>query len=131
MKGPKRPTGLRRGQPLVALGLLLSAWVGARAVLHEGFAEPSPVPVIQMQPARTAPVVAARLVPRPAAAEASAAQIRPAPPRPFVEAPGAAPDFERLQKAEDHQLLWLDAVAPPSNRGDAAEPAPEGQGFTE
>lgn len=40
MSAPKRPSNLRRGQPVIALGLLLTAWVGARAVLFE-----HPVPV--------------------------------------------------------------------------------------
>lgn len=35
MSEPKRPSNLRRGQPVIALGLLLTAWVGARAVLFE------------------------------------------------------------------------------------------------
>lgn len=35
MSEPKRPSNLRRGQPVIALGLLLTAWVGARAMLFE------------------------------------------------------------------------------------------------
>ena len=59
MKGPRRPRGLRRGQPLVALGLLLTAWVSARAVLHEEFEPALPKPAVQAQsvPARPATVI--------------------------------------------------------------------------
>lgn len=112
MTGPRRVPHLRRGQPLIALGLLLTAWVGARAVLHDGSAETVRQPEVAARPAVRAPVAPIRAVQAKAAAERPVLLPRPAPARPFVAAPQAPPDFERLRLAEEHQLLWQAAVAP-------------------
>lgn len=124
MKGPRRPRGLRRGQPLVALGLLLTAWVSARAVLHEEFEPALPKPAVQAQSVPARPVVTTGLPPQGDAEGRSVPHVRPAPPRPFVEAPGAAPDFERLRLAEEHQLLWASAVAAQPEPAEVADRAP-------
>ncbi|MDP3905824.1 hypothetical protein [Novosphingobium sp.] len=111
MKRQRPPNRLRRGHPLIALGLVMTAWVGARAVLRD---DPAPEPVIA---ARAAPAVrpAAQAMTAPGPAPERQAAVRPAPvpQRPFVAAPAAAPDYERLRLAEGHQLLWQAAVAPP------------------
>lgn len=119
MTRPRRSNRLRRGQPLIALALLLSAWVGARAVLQDSFSAPAPEPssVVRAGPEPVAPPAMAATAPPASVAETSVVRVRPAAPRPFVTAPQAAPDFERLRQAEEHQLLWLSAVAP------GAEPA--------
>lgn len=116
---------LRRGQPLIALCLLLTAWVGARAVLYEDPA-PSPPPLAEKAKVAAPPAVRppapaqAALMPQPVVRPA------PAPQRPFVTAPAAAPDFERVRLAEGHQLLWQAAVAPPPVPDAAAPALPEG-----
>lgn len=130
---PPRPR-LRRGQPLVALALLLTAWVGARAMLYEDAAPPPQQQQLPPQPRYAAVAAPAR----PLAAPASPVQVPhaadrpvPAPERPFVAAPQPAPDFERLRLAEGHQILWQEAVAPQQDpasapaEGAAGDVAPE------
>ena len=123
MNGPRNR--LRRGQPLIALCLLLTAWVGARAVLYEEAATPPPAALADK--AELAPPPAPRPVAPAGAAVAEQPVVRPAPApqRPFVAAPAPAPEFDRVRLAEGHQLLWQAAVAPPPDP--ATAPAPIAQ----
>ncbi len=126
-------TQTRRGQPLIALALLLTSWVGFRAAVWDWpvaaqtresqVAQPAIAAVMAQidAPAANAPkatvLQTAPLWPQLALAEPqiSSAPIEPALPRPMAMLPsaGSAPpiasDAPRI--AAGHQLLWLAGVS--------------------
>lgn len=125
---PYRPRPLRRrGQPVVALAVLLGTWVGARAVLigetgpalhgevlRFALSDPAAAPIAHPPRLRTRTQAAGAtpLVSWDDRTTGSGAALMPVPARPGpvpVRAPaeeaGAAPSTPRL--AGGHQLLWL------------------------
>lgn len=132
MSGPRRPSNLRRGQPVIALGLVLTAWVGARAMLFEQSVRveaPSSAAADQRSvgsPARhshgPAAVRADRAAPTgrvqavrqelPLPPAPSLSTLVPSAPAPLAPAP-SAPQFDKGRIAAGHQLLWIAAVQPP------------------
>lgn len=115
----------RRGQPLVMLAVLLSAWTGARISMWE-----APWPTLESVQDFAVPSLAAREPPRSAArldpserGDLETAQEQPlpwagdamqpgqaAPPLPWAE-PAAPPLRGRARAAAGHQLLWMAAMS--------------------
>jgi hypothetical protein len=126
----------RRGQPVVALALVLSSWVAARALMWEPApALPSPLPAPSAPPVLAMPAAPAEIAP-PAISDApqspTAARPRPVPfhlieplptvPQPVVEAlPEPA---EPVRVAVGHHLLWMAAVSLVRMPDLTATPAP-------
>lgn len=132
MTGQRPRNRLRRGQPLIALGLLLTAWVGARAMLYEDTVPvPALVEVEVKVPTMAAPAIRSAAPARPVPVVPTVTRPSSTPPRPFVAAPAAAPDFERVRIAEGHQLLWQAAIAPPPDPAITPEPNPPAAPATE
>lgn len=123
----------RRGQPVVALAMVLGAWVAGRAVVWEGAPESR-----QAIPVAVAPIAANAALPKatdaPQAAPLpqmlSAAQSRPAPfyrrdPAPVNARPlPMAQPSEPVRVAVGHHLLWMAAVSLVRMPGLATVPAP-------
>lgn len=109
----------RRGQPVVALVLVLGTWVAARAVVWEGAPEPRPsIPVsVEPVPSIAAMPQAPARTDLPTRQMPSAAQARPVPfyradPVPLnAHALPAAHSPEPVRVAVGHHLLWMAAVS--------------------
>lgn len=125
----------RRGQPVIALAMVLGTWVVARAVVWEGAADrPLGAPVSHKPaPAITASPQVHRQVeasPPIAAQSPSAAQSQPVPfyrtaPVPVNTRPlPAVGSQEPVRVAVGHHLLWMAAVSLVRMPGLATVPAP-------
>ena len=143
----------RRGQPLLALALLMSSWIGARAAMWEAplvkpvaaqhniaqpLAPPQPPPSAVQRSAPASPPANAALrppgqpaprfdapLPQPLVPQLPEPQLSPGPAALPSTAPAtaAAPLSPRI--AAGHQQLWLSGMAAlPLEQGGAAELAP-------
>lgn len=142
MKATVRARTGTRGQPVVALVLIMTSWVAARAMLLESEAEAGS-PVVLAQGQKSAPKIAASA--RPMSQSSQAVGTAPAwvpPPEPEVLpplspvnlAPSAPPISTRIlsaplvapSMAAGSLSLWMAAVAkvPLPSFGDQAAPAP-------
>lgn len=124
----------RRGQPVIALAMVLGTWVVARAVVWEGATEPQVVAPVSVESAPTSVPQFQGQTDSPSSAGAlqmpPAVQPRPVPfyradPVPASARPlPVAQSTEPVRVAAGHHLLWMAAVSLVRMPELAAVPAP-------
>lgn len=109
----------RRGQPLVALALLLGGWIAVRAAVWEP-------PHLHAKPEAAPPLAEAMQGPRESAPPAPGSATSPAPAAALwpaiLPSAGPAPIDQRLAPAPDALPLPPQVIGPPPNAGAALTP---------